>query len=134
MAGFYAEFVVASSQVLDEGMTADHDRCGPIRSQTSHRAEPRLESSVVALDAVVRILRGVVERVGEKFVDDAQQRCGQIRGDLLRSCTAREHRLEERGRHWDVAPLGHQNVDDLARARVTRPAQIMLLAPDASAQ
>ena len=60
MAGFYAEFVVASSQVLDEGMTADHDRCSPIGSQTAHRAEPRLESSVVALDPVVRILRGVV--------------------------------------------------------------------------
>jgi hypothetical protein len=38
-----------------------------------HGAEPRLGSSVVALEAVVRMLRGVVERVGEKFVDDAQQ-------------------------------------------------------------
>jgi hypothetical protein len=81
VAGFDAEFVVIASQVLDERVTEDHDRCGRIRSQTSHRPQPRLKSSVVALDAVVPILSGVVEHVGEKFVDDAQQRCGQIRGD-----------------------------------------------------
>jgi hypothetical protein len=48
MAGFYAEFVVASSQVPYERVTADHDRCGPVGTQTSHRAKPRLESPVVA--------------------------------------------------------------------------------------
>ena len=31
-AGFDAEFVVAASQILDERVTADRDRCGPIRS------------------------------------------------------------------------------------------------------
>jgi hypothetical protein len=51
---------------------------------------------------------------GEKVVDDAQQRCGQIRGYLLGPCTAQEHRLEEPGRRWDVVPLGHVHVDDLA--------------------
>jgi hypothetical protein len=114
MAGFNTEFVVASSKVLDERVAADHERCGPVRSQTSYRAKPCLESSVVALAPVVRILRGVVESVGEKFVDDAQQRCGQIRGDLQRSFATGQRRLEEPGRRFDVAPLRHVYVDDLA--------------------
>ena len=110
MAGFDTEFVVAASQVLDERMTADHGCRGAIGSQTAHRAKPCVESSVVALDAVVRILRGVVYRIG-KLVDEAQQRCRQIRGDLLRSFAARLHHLEEPGPCWDVAPLGHVYVE-----------------------
>lgn len=47
MKGFDAEFVVTASQVLHEGVTADHDRCGPIRSWAAHRAQPRLESTVI---------------------------------------------------------------------------------------
>lgn len=35
---------MAASHVLDERVTADHDRRGPIRSQTAHRPKPRLES------------------------------------------------------------------------------------------
>ena len=53
VAGFDAEFVVAASQVLDERVIPDHVGCGLIGSQTAHRPEPCLESSVVALDAVV---------------------------------------------------------------------------------
>lgn len=98
VAGLDAEFVVTASQVLDERVTADHDRRGPVRSQTSHRAKRRLESPVIALDPVVRILRGVVERVGEKFVDNAQQRGGQIRGDLPRSFVTGQQCFEEPGR------------------------------------
>lgn len=103
MVGFDAEFVVAASRVPDEGVTADHDRCGPIRAQAAHRAQPRLESSVVALDPIVRILRRVVENVGKEFVDDMQQRCSQIGGDTCRAFAARQHRLEELGGRGDVA-------------------------------
>jgi hypothetical protein len=39
-------------------------------------------------------LRGVVESVGEKFVDDAQQRCDQIGGDLPRSFAAGQQCFE----------------------------------------
>jgi hypothetical protein len=82
-------------------MAADHDRRGPIRSQTAHRAQPRLQSSVIALDPVVRILRRVMKSLWEEFADDAQQRCGQIRGDLPRSLATGQHRLEER-----LSPVG----------------------------
>jgi hypothetical protein len=66
VAGFESEFVVAASQVLDEGVAPDHVGRGLIGSQTAHRPEPRLESSVVAPDAVVGVLGGVVEHFWEK--------------------------------------------------------------------
>ena len=72
MAGFDAKFVVATSQVLDEGMTTDHRRSSPIGSQPTHRAKPRLEPPVIPLDAIVGVLLRVVEDIGEQFVDDVQ--------------------------------------------------------------
>ena len=92
MAGVNTEFVVASSKVLDERVTADHDRRGP----------------------VVCILRAVVGRGGEKFVDNTQQRCSQIRGDLPRSFATGQQCFEERGRSCKIAPLRHVHVDHLA--------------------
>jgi hypothetical protein len=65
MAGFDAEFVVTASHVLDERVTADRRRRGPIRPQTAHRRRPRLEPSVIALDPVVRVLGRVMENVGK---------------------------------------------------------------------
>jgi hypothetical protein len=55
-----------------------------------------------------------VEHFWEQVIDDAQQRCSQISRDLLRPVTAREHYLEEPGRRYEVAALGHVHVDDLA--------------------
>jgi hypothetical protein len=57
---------------------------------------PRLEPSVIPFDPVVRVLRGVMKNVGEKVVDDAQQRCGQVGGDLPRPGAAAP-------RQWRVA-------------------------------
>jgi hypothetical protein len=71
MTGFDSEFVVAASQVLDEGMTADHRRRSLFRSQTAHRPQPRLEPSVIALDPIVRILGRVVEHFWKEVVDNA---------------------------------------------------------------
>jgi hypothetical protein len=54
---------MAAAQILDERVTADHRRRGPISSQTAHRPQPRLEPAVIALDPVVRILRRVVQHL-----------------------------------------------------------------------
>jgi len=83
MACFDAEFTVAASKVLDERMTADHDRRSPVRSKTSHRPKPRFESTVIALDPVARVLGRVMEDIGEQVLDDVQQRRSQIRGEPL---------------------------------------------------
>jgi hypothetical protein len=108
VAGFEAQFVVAASQVLDERVAPDHVARGLIGSQTAHRPEPRLESSVVALDAVVGVTGGVVEHFGEKVIDDAQQRCSKISRHLSWPVAARQHCLEEPGRRFDIASLRHQ--------------------------
>ncbi len=50
-----AEFVVTSAEVLHERVTA-HDHAGAaLPFETAHRAEPGLETSVVALDRVVGV-------------------------------------------------------------------------------
>ena len=60
--GIDADFVVPAPQVLNERMTSnDHGR-GAVDLQSAHRPQSPLESVVVALDPVVRVLRGVVER------------------------------------------------------------------------
>jgi len=46
---------VASAQVLDEGVTSDHHRSCSVGFEASHRSEPGLESTVVALDPVVGV-------------------------------------------------------------------------------
>lgn len=50
---FGPKFVVASSQVLHEGVAGDDDRSGAVAFESAHRSEPRLKSSVVGLDSVV---------------------------------------------------------------------------------
>jgi hypothetical protein len=62
-----AEFVVAASPVLDERVTPDHRQRGRVRSQAAHWPEPRLESAVVALDAVVGVPGGVVEHFSREL-------------------------------------------------------------------
>lgn len=53
MAGFDAEFVVSSSQILDERVISDHNRRGLIGPQAAHRSQPCLETPVVVLYPVV---------------------------------------------------------------------------------
>jgi hypothetical protein len=113
MARFDAEFVVTPPQILDKGMTTDHDRRGPVRSKTAHRPQPRLEPAVITLDPVVRILARVMQHPREEVVHNPQQRCSQIWGDLSWTFTARQHHLEELVGRRDVASFRHVHVDDL---------------------
>jgi len=80
--GFDAEFVVATAQVLNERVTAYHHRRSPISLEPAHRFQPRLESTVAALDAVVPVLLGVVERVRDQLLDHRLQCLGQVSDHL----------------------------------------------------
>ena len=111
---FHAEFVVAASKVLDERVTPHHDRSCPVGSQPSHRSQPGLEPSVIILYPVVGVLLGVMNRVRDKLVDHAKQRCCQIGGDLGGSTVNRQRTIEERSGGTEVAPFRHIYVDDLA--------------------
>ncbi len=75
---FHAEFVVTTSKILDERVTADDHRRGPISSQTAHRSQPRFEAAVVVLDPTIRILVGVMQRFGDQLIYNAQQWCCQV--------------------------------------------------------
>jgi hypothetical protein len=69
---------------------------------------------VVVCDAVVRVLGGVVERVGAEVADDAQQRRCEVSGDLARTFAIGRHCLEKPCSGSDVAASRDEDVDDLA--------------------
>ena len=71
-------------------------------------------SECVALDPIVRVLRRVVQHLRKELVNDAQQRCSQIGGDISRTFAARQHHLEELSGRRDVASFRDVDVDDLA--------------------
>ena len=110
MADFDAEFVVTPPQILHERVTVDHDRRGPIRSKAAHRPQPRAEPSMIALDPIVRILRRFMEHVGKEVVNDAQQRCSQICGDICRTFAARQHHLKVLGGSGDIASSQDEHI------------------------
>lgn len=73
--GVNAEFVVAAADVLHERVAAHDHPGGVVAFQPAHGAESGFEPAVVAFDAVVRVLLGVVERGGHEFFDRSTQ-CG----------------------------------------------------------
>ena len=127
VSGVGAEFVVAAADVLDERVTADHDCCSPIAFEATHRSQAGLEPAVVALDAVVGVLLGVVARVGDQFLDHRDQRRGFVGDDLCGPRMGPERRFEEAPSCWSVASRRDEDVDDLA-VLVERPVHV---APDA---
>ena len=64
-----AEFVVAAPNVLHQRVTADDHSRRTVAFQSANRTQSRLESAVVALDPVVRILLGVMKRGRHEFDD-----------------------------------------------------------------
>ena len=104
MAGFGPNFVAAAAQVLNEGVVPDHDRRCSVGLESTHRSEPRLESAVFALDAVIGVLLGVVERVWDQLLDHGFQRLSEISDDLVWFAVSVERTTEERLGRCDIAP------------------------------
>jgi hypothetical protein len=118
-----AEFVVPSAEVLRERMPADDDARGAVGLEAAHRSEPRFEPSVIALDPVVGVLLGVVDRVWHQLDDDVGQRRGAIGDDLDRFTLRNERSREESTGRSDVATPRQQHVDDLA-VLINRPIDV----------
>jgi len=108
------EFVVASSQILNAPMTLDHDRRCPVILQPSDRSQPRFQSAVVTFDSVISVLFGVAERVWDLFFDEGFQRLGQISHHPDWFTVGGQGFGERPSGGWDIAPLRHENINDLA--------------------
>ena len=63
------EFVVTAADVLNERVTTDDHSGGVVSFEATHRTESGLEPTVVAFDAVVRVLLRVVKRGGNEAFD-----------------------------------------------------------------
>ena len=124
------EFVVAAAKVLHERVTSDHDARRPIGLQAAHRSEPSLQSSVVALDAVVRLPAAVVVGVREKVLDGTDQRLGLVGGDLLRAGMLTEDAMEEPASRGPVTAPRDEDVDHLT-VLINRPIDVAPHAGDA---
>jgi hypothetical protein len=51
---------VASAEVLDEGMTGEHDPGTVILLEPAHRSQPRFQPAVIGLDSVVGVPVGAM--------------------------------------------------------------------------
>jgi methylated-DNA-[protein]-cysteine S-methyltransferase len=115
--------MVAATQVLDERVTPDDHPRGRVGLQSPHRPQPPLESSVVALDPVVRVVRGVVECGGPQVRNDVLECAGQVGHHLLRLAMGGEGCHEERAGGRNVASRRDIPVDHLA-VLVHRPVDV----------
>jgi hypothetical protein len=94
-AGFDAEFVVASPEAPHERVTA-HDHAGTVVAfESAHWSQPRLQSAMVGLNPIVRVLLGVVERGGDELIDHGGQRPRPIGDHLGRLDVSTQGRHEE---------------------------------------
>ncbi len=113
MVRFDAEFVVSAPKVLDERVTTDHDRSGPVCSQSALWFQSCFETAMVPLDPVDCVLLGVVYRFWDQLVDDAEQGRSRASGDLSGSSMGVKHRFEELACCSNVASFRDVHVDDL---------------------
>lgn len=71
--GLNSHLVVAPSQVMDEGVSSNHDAGRPVGLQPPHRSRPGLHPALIGLAPVVLVLAGVVERRRDQLVDHVRQ-------------------------------------------------------------
>jgi hypothetical protein len=64
------DVVVATAQVLHEGVRGGDDLRRAMPLQAPHRPEPGFQPSVICLDRVIRILLNDVQRRGNQLVED----------------------------------------------------------------
>jgi len=58
---------VSSPQVLDEGMSSDHDAGRSVSFEAPHWPKSCLEATMVSFDSIVGVLGGVVQCIRQKL-------------------------------------------------------------------
>jgi hypothetical protein len=72
--GVDTELVVATTEVLNEGVPTDHDARRSVGLQSTHHPESCLQPAMVTLDPVVLVLAWVVQHSRNQVLDHARQR------------------------------------------------------------
>ncbi len=96
---------MAASRVLDESVAPDQGASRSSGLDAAHRSEPRLQASVIALDAVVCVLLGVMNSAGEHLVQGTGQRGRAIGGEVVRCSRLVQAASEEPPRGLGVLPF-----------------------------
>jgi hypothetical protein len=112
---FDRQLVLASVDVLDEGVAGDDDPGVAVVLEAARRAQPRFQPAVVGLDVVVGIPVAAVPGGGEQLVEHDRVRRGPVGDDLDRPGSGRgDGTGEEPSGRGGVATWGDEYVDDLA--------------------
>ena len=126
--GIRAELVVATSEVLDEGVSgADHSG-GAKLFEAAHRPQSSLESPMICFDEVIGVLLGDVTGGMHQLVEHTGIGRCSVRRHLLRVGAVIQSPGEEPAGGRQVSLLGHQDAMtwpywSIARYREThRPA------------
>src|SRR5262249_36844354 len=109
------EFVVATAEILHEGVPADDRLRGPVRAQAAHRSEPVLELTVIGPDWIVGMPLNVMPRRRDQLLDDGWVDRGGVSDDLAwRYLRHSQRSLEESAGRCRVTAGRDEYVDDLA--------------------
>ncbi len=109
------EFVVTSSNILDQSMTRANHSGGRVRLQAPHRSRPGLESPMVSLAAIVGILLCVVERLRRQLVDRRRVESSVVVVTSTGRAAHRSARWNKPLCRWDIPSVGkHGTLDDPA--------------------
>ena len=87
-------------------MAPNDDGRRAVRLESAHGAESGLESAVIAFDAVVLVLPGVMEGGRYEFLDRVREGGCPVGDDLARVAVKTQGSSEEPARTRDVATLG----------------------------
>jgi len=107
------EFVEAAAEVLNEGVSGDNDRGAAQPLQSPHRPQPRFQSTVIALDRIVRVLIGNMPCGRQQLIEHAKVSLSPVGRHLDWRRRVLERLSEEPLGRGGVPLLGHEHVDDL---------------------
>ncbi len=94
-------------------MAPDDDVRRAVRLESADGAEPGFKTPVIAFDAVVLLLPGVMQRGRYQFLDHVREGRCPVGDDLARVAVKTQGNREEPARTGDVATRGHVQVNHL---------------------
>ena len=108
------QLVMPSPDVLDEGVSGDHDPGAAVLLEPTHRYQPRLQAAVVGFDSVVSVRLGSVPGRWEQFLQHPRIGRCPVSNDCRRQLRRVDGPRKEPVHRRCIPPWGHLHVNDLA--------------------